>query len=170
MKDHFEMMAAYNRWANQRLYEAAATLDDAQYHENRGAFFGSMENTLNHILVADRVWLNRFTGEGPKPRSLDEIISRDRDELARLRSAEDQRIIDYIADISEEELGDLFSYTPISTPERITQRLNSALAHFFNHQTHHRGHCHMILTSFGKPSVVLDLAYFLRAPEGGKWL
>ena len=87
MKDHFAMMATYNRWANQRIYEAAATLDDAQYRENRGAFFGSIENTLNHILVADRVWLSRFTGEGPKPRSLDEIISRDRDELARLRSA-----------------------------------------------------------------------------------
>jgi uncharacterized damage-inducible protein DinB len=59
MLDHFAMFAAYNRWANARLYAAAATLTDEEYRSDRGAFFGSLHGALNHILVADRIWLHR---------------------------------------------------------------------------------------------------------------
>ena len=74
MLDHFRMFADYNRWANRLVYAAAAELTDAELRENRGAFFGSLLSTLNHILVADRIWMKRFTGEGDTPPSLDTTL------------------------------------------------------------------------------------------------
>jgi uncharacterized damage-inducible protein DinB len=58
----FNMLAAYNGWANRRLYAAAAELPDEAYRADRGAFFKSVHGTLNHLLVADRIWMKRFTG------------------------------------------------------------------------------------------------------------
>ena len=68
------MFAQYNRWANERLYEAAAKARDADYQEDRGAFFGSLHTTLNHLLVADQIWMRRFTGEGPVHAQLNKIV------------------------------------------------------------------------------------------------
>ena len=73
MKQHFMMFAAYNRWANARIYDAAAALPEEAFKRDVGAFFGSLMGTLNHILVADRIWLKRFTGEGEAPASLDTV-------------------------------------------------------------------------------------------------
>ena len=67
MKEHFEMLARYNQWANARLYGMAAALPDEAYRRNVGAYFGSLQGTLNHILTADRVWMRRLTGEGTHP-------------------------------------------------------------------------------------------------------
>ena len=64
MTSRVVMFAGYNRWANERLYEAASKLSDADYRADRGAFFKSMHGTLNHLLVGDRIWMRRFTGEG----------------------------------------------------------------------------------------------------------
>ena len=84
MKARYQMFAGYNAWCNERLYAAAATLSDADYRADRGAFFKSVHGTLNHILVADRIWMRRFTGEGPQPTALDQILY---DEFASLREA-----------------------------------------------------------------------------------
>jgi uncharacterized damage-inducible protein DinB len=74
----FAMMAAYNAWANRRLYDAAAALPDADYRADRGAFFKSVHGTLNHLLVADRIWMRRFTEEGEHPNRLDASARRAR--------------------------------------------------------------------------------------------
>ena len=74
MRQHFQMFAAYNYWANTAVYDAAARLDDEALNRNTGAFFGSLLGTLNHILVADRIWLKRFTGEGNAPTALDTTL------------------------------------------------------------------------------------------------
>ncbi len=71
MKALFEMLAAYNAWANERLYDAAARVADQDYRADRGAFFGSLHGTLNHLLLGDRIWMHRFTGEAP---SLDILV------------------------------------------------------------------------------------------------
>jgi uncharacterized damage-inducible protein DinB len=71
MKAHFEQFAGYNHWANARLYQAAFALSDADYRRDVGAFFKSMHGTLNHLLVADRIWLKRLTGQGDHPDRLD---------------------------------------------------------------------------------------------------
>ena len=166
MRDHYRMFADYNAWANRILYAAAAELNEAQLRENKGAFFGSLLATLNHVLAADRIWMRRFTGCGDAPASLDAVLHDDLPALAAARAAEDGRIAVWVAGLGETQLDGRFTYTPISNPVEVTQRLAPALSHFFNHQTHHRGQCHMILTAFGKPSPGLDLAYFLRTPEG----
>ncbi|PAQ04558.1 DinB family protein [Mesorhizobium temperatum] len=166
MKQHFMMFAAYNQWANSRIYDAAADLDEEEFDRNVGAFFGSMMGTLNHILTADRIWMRRFTGEGDAPARLDTILHRALPGLRLAREAEDKRIIDWVGALSDKALSGRFSYMTVSDMRTVSQRLAPALDHFFNHQTHHRGQAHTILTVLGRPSVSLDLTLFQRSEEG----
>jgi uncharacterized damage-inducible protein DinB len=166
MKQHFRMFAAYNQWANARIYDAAAALTKDEFEHDVGAFFKSMMGTLNHLLAADRIWMKRFTNGGEAPTSLDHITSRDFAKLRRLREIEDQRIVDWVESRSEKDLSGRFTFTTITDMRTISQRVAPALDHFFNHQTHHRGQAHTVLTILGKPPVVLDLIYFQRTEEG----
>lgn len=160
------MFAAYNAWANRRLYDAASELTEEEFRRDVGAFFKSMMGTLNHLVAADRIWMKRFTGEGEPPASLDAIIEPDLTKLRALRETEDRRIIDWIGGLSPEAIAGRFTYMTVTDMRTVSQRLSPALDHFFNHQTHHRGQAHMILTVLGKPSVPLDLVYFQRTDEG----
>lgn len=160
------MFAAYNSWANTQLYDAALGLSEDEFNRDTGAFFGSMMATLNHILVADRIWMKRFTGEGQAPATLDTIIFSDVDKLRAAREAEDRRIADYVEGLTEKALVGRFTYMTVTDMRTVSQRLAPALAHIFNHQTHHRGQAHTILTSLGKPSLTLDLIYFQRTENG----
>src|SRR5271156_6682640 len=101
MHAHFLMFAKYNAWANQRLYDAPAALSDADYRRDRGAFFKSMHGTLNHLLVTDRVWMQRFTGEGTAPDRLDAILFEELGALREAREAEDRRIVTYVEGLDE---------------------------------------------------------------------
>ena len=166
MKQHFEMFAAYNKWANGRIYDAAAELPADDFERDMGAFFKSMMGTLNHLVVADRVWMKRFTGAGDAPTTLDTILFRDFGKLRAAREADDARIQKWIGSLKAKDLSGRFTYTTITDMRTVSQRLAPALDHFFNHQTHHRGHAHMILTALGRPSVVLDLVAFQRTEDG----
>lgn len=166
MKRHFEMMAAYNRWANGRVYSAASELNDEEFNRDTGAFFRSAMGTLNHILVADRIWLKRFTGEGEAPSALDTILFPALGALKVAREAEDKRIVAWVGGLTEKALAGRFTYMTVTDMRTVSQRLAPALAHLFNHQTHHRGQAHTILTALGKPSLQLDLIYFQRTEEG----
>ncbi|QFY59647.1 damage-inducible protein DinB [Rhizobium grahamii] len=169
MLKQYRMFADYNRWANDIVYTAAAELTGDEFQADRGAFFGSMQRTLNHILVADRIWMKRFSGTGNAPTSLDHILHADLPSLTEARRAEDQRIITWVDTLDDAAIAADFTYTPVTVSTVITQSLWSGLSHVFNHQTHHRGQCHMILTGLGKPSLSLDLAYYLRS-DGKRWL
>jgi uncharacterized damage-inducible protein DinB len=164
MKDYFAMFALYNRWANERLYEAAAALSEADYRSDRGAFFGSLHGTLNHLVVADRIWMRRFTREGPVHTRLDDIACGDLPGLAAMRRDEDERIISYVETLTESDIAGTFTYSPLAHRIEVTQPLASALAHFFNHQTHHRGQAHGLLTAIGGRNFApsLDLVLFQR--------
>lgn len=166
MKQHFMMFAAYNKWANARIYGAAGALTDEEFTRDVGAFFGSMMGTLNHLLVADRIWMKRFTGEGEAAQRLDAIAHPNLDPLLMAREREDQRIVDWIDGLSEETLGGRFTYITATEMRTVSQRLSPALDHFFNHQTHHRGQAHGILSLLGREPPPLDLIYFQRTPEG----
>ncbi len=166
--DHFRQFADYNHWANRRLYAAALALPDETYRRPTGVFFGSLHGTLNHLLLTDRIWLKRVTGEGEHPSQLNAILYDERGALARARMAEDARLIDVIKRYSEDDLRGIVSYQTMSgVPFR--QELGQILLHLFNHQTHHRGQAHAccsILTGSEPPS--LDLLQFQRgvpAPE-----
>ncbi|WP_324763179.1 DinB family protein [Sinorhizobium meliloti] len=168
MLDHYRMFADYNRWANRRVYAAVSELSDSEYREDKGAFFGSLHGTLNHILAADRIWMKRFTKEGEAPSRLDAILHEDFTGLAAARAAEDDRIIAWVDSLDEARLAGHFTYSPLTNPVEVTERLARTLAHFFNHQTHHRGQAHATLTALRHPSLTLDLVFFLRT-EGKKW-
>jgi len=164
MKPHFVMLADYNRWANERLYEAADKMSEADYRRDLGAFFGSLHGTLNHILVADRIWMARFTGSAVPTSKLDAILYDQRPALAAARREEDERIIAYVEALDESEFDGIISYRTISNPVAVRQPLAPALAHFFNHQTHHRGQAHALITMGGGRDAApsLDLILFQR--------
>ncbi|MFT4158409.1 DinB family protein [Shinella sp.] len=169
MLDHYRMYAAYNAWANRLVYAEAGKLEDADYRRNLGAFFGSLHGTLNHLLAADRIWMKRFTGEGDAPGRLDAILHEDLASLTASREAEDARLAAFVDSLTEERIAADFTYSPITNPAIVTHSLRAALTHVFNHQTHHRGQCHAMLTALGGPSLSLDLIYFLRT-EGTEFL
>lgn len=164
MKKRYETFAAYNRWANTRLYHVAASLPDTDYRADNGAFFGSIHATLNHLLVVDRIWMDRFTNIGNAPSRLDEILHDDLLSLRAARRNEDNRIEDYIAELTAEDIDSVLCYRTIAQPADIQQPLSDALDHLFNHQTHHRGQIHCLLTAIigntATPS--LDLLDFHR--------
>jgi uncharacterized damage-inducible protein DinB len=148
MKSHFVMMAEYNAWANARLYEMARRLADEQYRQDVGAYFKSLHGTLNHIMTADLIWLRRLTGSGDHPNELSAIVFDDLTSLSAARQREDQRIIDFVGTLSEAQLEETLDYRMLNgTSEK--QRRREILAHLFNHQTHHRGQAHAILTMLG---------------------
>lgn len=166
---NYHMLADYNAWANRLVYAAAAQLSEEELHQDTGAFFGSIFATLSHLITADRIWLNRFTGQGPKPKALNERPYERLEDLRAARVEEDDRLIRFSRSLTPEAIEQPFSYSPVSSPEIVTQKLWPALTHIFNHQTHHRGQVHAGLTSMGKPSLGLDLIYFLRS-EGKAWV
>lgn len=169
MLDHYRMYAAYNAWANRALYAEVGKLDDETFRRNLGAFFGSLHRTLNHLLTADRIWMKRFSGTGDAPTRLDAILHEDFSGLWAARQAEDAQLIAYIDSLTEEAIAADFTYSPLTNPAAITHPLGPALTHMFNHQTHHRGQCHGMLTAAGGPSITLDLISFVRT-EGTKFL
>lgn len=145
MKSRFEQLAAYNKWANARLYEAAFAVPEADYRRDVGAFFKSLNGTLNHLLVADRIWMKRLTGEGEHPDKLNAIIHDDRGALAMARADEDDRIIRFVASLDDGALAGTLKYATTSG-KPFEQNRADVLSHFFNHQTHHRGQAHTILS------------------------
>jgi uncharacterized damage-inducible protein DinB len=147
MKSRYRMFAGYNAWCNERLYEAAALVPDADYRADRGAFFKSLHGTLNHLLVTDRIWMKRFTGVGEAPTTLDAILFEDFVALRAARRSQDVLISRYIGNLDDERLAATFRYKPVTKPEPVEQPLAPALDHFFNHQTHHRGQAHALLTA-----------------------
>lgn len=162
MKAHFERFARYNRWANRRIYGAVAQLDSGAFNAPRVGFFPSLAKTLNHILVGDRTWMSRFEGLPQHPhKSLDEVPFPQFQALDAAREAEDQRIIRYTQTLTEDRLVAALQYKSMAGEAKITP-LDIALTHFFNHQTHHRGQAHAMLSSTEVAPPPLDLIYYLR--------
>jgi uncharacterized damage-inducible protein DinB len=159
---HYRMFGHYNAWANSRLYDAAARLSYEQYRADRGAFFKSVHGSLNHLLVTDRIWMQRFTGEGEAPNRLDAILFETLDELRVARETEDRRIVDFVERLDEARIAGTIKYRRVSSSEQFEQQLAPALAHWFNHQTHHRGQIHALLTGLVGTAPELDLLFFQR--------
>jgi uncharacterized damage-inducible protein DinB len=160
MKAHFERMARYNRWANRRLYGAVGQLDRGEFHAARSGFFPSLAKTLNHLVVTDRIWLGRFTGQLSAHRSLDEAPYDDFAALTTAREVEDQRIIDFFAALPQSRIDAVFDYRNMAGEAKSAPML-PVLAHLFNHQAHHRGQAHGMLSATAVPPPALDLVLFL---------
>ena len=162
MKMHFVTMAKYNAWANARLFRMAGALQDELYRKEVGAYFKSLHGTLNHLLAADRIWMRRLTGAGDHPERLNAILFDNLPSLHTARVEEDRRIIGFVQGLAEPAFEEVLDYRTLNgTPQR--QRRREILAHLFNHETHHRGQTHAILTVLGvtEPDP-LDLLIMLR--------
>ena len=154
--DHFGRMAQYNRTANQRLYDAVAKLPREQYEAERPAFFRSIRGTLNHIVVGDRIWLTRFEGGVSPSTDLDEILFETFDDLREARGREDDRIDRMVANLTPEFLTSGIAYVNNEGRDMVDAAV-VAVAHFFNHQTHHRGQVHDMLSQTNIAPPVLDM-------------
>lgn len=166
MRDHFLNFARYNEWANRRLYDAAGKLTDEAYRRDVGAFFGSLHGTLNHILVGDQIWLRRISGSGPDPDRLDLIQHDDLSSLRDARAHEDQRILAFLAAAQPADFERRIAYRSLAGYAN-EDRLDTILTHVFNHQTHHRGQAHGILSLLGENPPSLDLIFFQREAKAG---
>ena len=158
---HFQTMAIYNRLANSRLYEACQILSDAERKKRREAFFGSIHGTLNHIMVGDRIWLSRFAGEEAPSTNLDATLYEDFEKLWKARRQEDQRIEEFAAGIDEQWLDGTIRYTN-NEGRTLEDPIDLLVTHFFNHQTHHRGQLHNMLSQTEISPPVLDLHRVIR--------
>ena len=110
LKAHFDQLAQYNRWANRRLYDDAASLSDEARKRPVGLFFGSVHGTLNHLLVTDQIWMRRMTGEGPQPERLNQILHEDFSALRAAREQEDDRIHSFVTGLAEADYDRLLEY------------------------------------------------------------
>jgi uncharacterized damage-inducible protein DinB len=172
MKAHFQMFAAYNRWANARLYAAAFALSDEAYRRDVGLFFGSVHRTLNHLALTDRMWIGRIDRTEATPGPLDRVLYEDRGELWRTRLATDQRLVALVDGVPVNRFAVEHHYRN-TAGNAFVQALDQILAHLFNHQTHHRGQVHGGLSMLGKAPPSLDLLAFQRgvpAPDPSELL
>lgn len=168
LKEHFQLLAAYNQWMNAKVYEAAGRLSASELTKDRGAFFGSILGTLNHIVVADTVWLKRFVTHPScldsfqavvdleNPKSLDQIVFDDLDGLKEHRIWLDRQIIEWTSLLSEEDLEFVLTYHNMKGIP-ASKRYSILVPHFFNHQTHHRGQVSTLLSQMGVDVGVTDL-------------
>lgn len=155
--------ARYNRWMNGKIYGAAARLGDEERKRDRGAFFGSIHGVLNHLLVADRIWLGRLAGRAPEPgfigidgiKTLDQELASDFEELRRERETTDTAIDAWAATLTSERLTGTFRMVRKGEPREFP--LWWAVTQLFNHQTHHRGQITNLLFQAGQDPGNTDL-------------
>ena len=114
MKSHFAMMAEYNAWANARLYHMARMLPDDQYRRDVGVYFKSLHGTLNHILVADLIWMHRLAGAGRLPARLDETIHEDFSALSAERQQQDERIQNFGSGLTDAQLEESWEFRTLN--------------------------------------------------------
>ncbi|SFN35283.1 DinB family protein [Dokdonella immobilis] len=173
ISSYFRRMARYNQWMNAKIYAAASRLDEAALFEDRGAFFGSVFGTLNHIMVADTIWLKRFAGHPRRfpslvpvkslaaPESLRQTLHDDMGSLEAARRSIDAIIIDFAEELSDDVCASSLGYSTMAG-QAFENELGLLIAHFFNHQTHHRGQVTTLLSQAGIDVGVTDLVAMAR--------
>jgi len=158
---YVQKMAAYNAEMNRRWYAAASRLTDAQRKEDRGAFFGSLHGTLCHILWGDRLWMHRFA-DWERP-TVDQKQSpqlyADFDELRAARVEADAALVAWASAMTQGWLDSELVWFSGSLQRELTQKRDLLVVHMFNHQTHHRGQAHALLSAMGEDTSDTDLPF-----------
>ncbi len=161
LSEYFATLACYNAWANRQLYQACAALSEEEYLRARPSAFGSLHAALNHVLVADRIWIARIEGRAPPNLRLDQILYADLIGLKVARSAEDAHLRNLVEGISEGVLDQPLIYRD-AQGDRRNAPLRLVLAHLFNHQAEHRGVARLLLSQTGVAPPPLDLIRFVQ--------
>ena len=172
-KETFQLLAEYNRWMNAKLLDAASKLSDDDLRQDKGAFFGSVLGTLNHLLVGDIIWLQRFSlspnhfpslervGAVVTPDSLDALLYANLDSLRTARQELDADIVSFCDEISAAQLAQKLDYKNF-IGDSFTDPLGLLIQHLFNHQTHHRGQLTTLLSQSGIDVGPTDLLVCIR--------
>ena len=170
---NYQWLAQYNAWFNARLFDACERLDDAARKQDRGAFFGSIHRSLNHLVVADQAWLKRLRQctldhglearalspvvlDLPAGHPLDQVLFDDWKALRAKRLQLDTAIQDWLLELPENFPAWTMRYQNSKGVSRA-HPLWQALTHFFNHQTHHRGQVTTLLMQAGVDVGVTDM-------------
>ena len=159
---YIQKMAAYNAWINEGIYAACAGLSDGDRTRDRGAFFGSIHATLNHLLWGDQVWMHRLAGtDKPAAGTIAESVNQyaDFDELARQRVAVDRAITAWAETVDPLWLETEQRWFSSSAGREMSNPNWVLVTHMFNHQTHHRGQVHCMLTQCGVETPTTDLPF-----------
>jgi uncharacterized damage-inducible protein DinB len=156
-----QTMARYNTRMNERLYEAAKRIPDAERRKDRGAFWHSIHGTFNHLLWGDRMWMSRFEPakwQKPIVAQKDSATLIDGfDQLETERKAADLMIEAWASGVDDEWLGGDLTWMSGSAGRELSMPTSFLVAHFFNHQTHHRGQAHALITACGEKTGDTDL-------------
>ena len=159
--DYVVTMARYNAWQNEGLTAVLEGMDPAALEADRGAFFGSILGTLNHVLWADQMWMSRLAGwRAPQ------VVLADSAALAPTLAAwkadrqhVDARLIYWAQALRPAALRGDLTWLSGATGREVTRPRALCVTHMFNHQTHHRGQMHAMLTAAGETPQVTDLAF-----------
>jgi DNA phosphorothioation-dependent restriction protein DptG len=152
-------MAAYNAEMNRRIYGAAERIPDPKRREQRGAFWGSLHGTLCHLLWGDQMWMSRFD-QWPKPTIIQKqsaALIEEFSELKRARVEADEKISDWAGRVTQDWLSEDQVWFSSSVQKELHQPRSLLVTHFFNHQTHHRGQAHALITAAGEQTGDTDL-------------
>ena len=156
MIDAFRMLARYNRIANERLYETCGQLDPVEYRRERKGSFGSIHKLLNHLLLGDRIWMSRFEGSGNTTPPLNSVLFDTFPELRSARAAQDEEIEAFFAKVDADFLERRLPYVNNQGKDYV-ETVPVAVLHFFNHQTHHRGQVHVMISQTDVKPPSLDM-------------
>ncbi len=150
MLAHPNTLAEFNAWANRRLHAACATLTPAQIEMDRDAFFKSILGTLNHILLVDILYRDRLEGVRSPFKALDEILHDDIQGLSAHQREEDARWIALTKDVGTDTLDETIGFwTLLDKPDRWEVPKHIYFTNLSQHQSHHRGHVHNMLSQSG---------------------
>lgn len=165
---NLQLMSRYNQWLNMKVYLAAQELGNEKIREDKGAFFGSLLSTLNHIYVADVIWLRRFAQHSKQYQSLSKLpelasyttldltVAQDIETLDQLRQKLDTVIVNWCQEIESDDLETNLQYAD-TKGNSYNKNLGQLVHNFFNHQTHHRGQATTLITQQGLDIGVTDL-------------
>lgn len=165
LRDYAIAMARYNRWMNDKIYDAAETLSDEQRKADRGAFFRSVHGTLNHLLLGDQAWMQRMKGQSVTMTSPAQVLHEDFQALRTARAAMDQDLMDWAVHLESVESSRSFSFFSVVYQKQITMPYVAAVMQIFNHQTHHRGQITTLLSQLGVDVGITDIPLMPPAVE-----
>ena len=157
---NFQLLANFNKWTNEKIITSCKKLTETEYKKDRGAFFSSIHGTLNHLLVVDRAYIFHIEEKDHGLKGLDQILFESLRQLEEARIKEDKRLIDLVNSLSLESIHKEITYKGFETGN-TTYTINILLITLFNHQTHHRGQIHNMLSQAGIKPPQIDIPDFI---------
>jgi uncharacterized damage-inducible protein DinB len=163
-KKEIELLYEYNRWANDRILNAASKLTTDQFVKDLSNSHPSVRDTLTHILSAEWIWLMRWQGISPKT-MLDSANFPTVSSLRTKWAAVEKDQMDFIRKVTDESLGKVIVYTNPKGEER-KYLLQHMMQHVVNHSSYHRGQVVTMLRQLGVEAIDTDFIVFINMKMG----